>query len=317
MYLQWENSTSFGTNRVWVLDGFCVFDAIQIFIPCMDLQTLVQIVLVWIWCRYGIDPTNNSRNAKILSPWDAHWQIWFKICVRYTILISACRWFFNTIIDVGYWSMIPMQSHVHWSNIGRYAQGPKPNITKNQHHLPQSYILELLYKCEWSAHIVHRRCLKHLEMVKIEHLMSYIACVYMICANGHLFLTLGTPICIWVALGYWKESKLTPKCMGESISNQRCIKKKQRESWHSKRKLQIVKKLKYIYVVGIMIIVIYPSTPNCLKHNFFQKLNWTSKMNPNHSTLKCQIGPSRPFYAWKMCVWATLFIAICVKSEYI
>lgn len=209
------------------------------------------------------NPTDNSCNAKILSPWDKHWQIWFKICVRYMILISACRWFFNTIIDVGYWSMIPMQSHIHWSNIGRYAKG-QPNIIKNHHHVPQSYIWGLLYKCEWSVDIVHRRCLKHLEMVNIKHLMSCMPCVYMICANGHLFLILGIPICIWVTLGYWKEPKLAPKCVGESNSNQRYIKEKQRESWHTKRKLQIVRFEVHLYSWNNDHCHRL-STPNCLK----------------------------------------------------
>ena len=53
---------------------------------------------------------------------------------------------------------------------------------------------------------------------------------FFFCSNGHLFLRLGTPICIRVTLGDWKEPKLTPKCMGESKSKQRCIKEKQRES---------------------------------------------------------------------------------------
>ena len=66
-YLEWENFTSFGTNRVWVLEGICVFYIVQIFISCMDLHTLVQNVLVWIWCRDDIDPTNVFKYYKRFS----------------------------------------------------------------------------------------------------------------------------------------------------------------------------------------------------------------------------------------------------------
>lgn len=92
----------------------------------------------------------------------------------------------------------------------------------------------------------------------------------MICSNGHFSRRLGASICVWVTLGDWKEPKLAPKCMGESNSNQRCVKAKSRESQHTKRKLQIVKFK--VHLCGWNNDHCHRlSTSNCLKTQFPSK----------------------------------------------